>query len=333
MTQLLEIRDNIRLFFSKYDIFVIPVLKFLLALVTLLLINSKLGYMTKIDNIGIVLIVALACSFLPSGAILLFGAVFSMAHVFALSPEVAIVVAVIFMLIYLLYLRFTPSESLCIVITPILFVMHVPYVIPVVMGLVGGPTSAISVICGILVYYTLHVVTMNAANVSGDLSDIMAQIRLIIDSLLGNKQMLVLIIAFAVVTIVVYIVRRLPIEHCWTIAMGGGAFLCLLIVLIGGVKYNAGLSVPGVILGCILAFAVGKVIEFFRFCVDYNRTERVQFEDDEYYYYVKAVPKMTVAAPERRVKNINRSHGNSYQSRVRREQPEEEEEYYEDEEY
>ena len=141
MTQLLEIRDNIKVFFSKYDIFIIPFFKFLLALIALLMINSRLGYMQRLDNKGIVLIVSLACSFLPTGAILLFGSLFSMAHIFALSPEVALVVVVVFMLIYLLYLRFTPSESLCIVVTPMLFVLHVPYVVPVVMGLVGGPAS------------------------------------------------------------------------------------------------------------------------------------------------------------------------------------------------
>ncbi len=311
MTQLLEIRDNIRSFFSKFDIYVIPVLKFLLAFIMLLMINSRLGYMGKINNIGIVLIVALACSFLPTGAILLFGSLFSMAHVFALSPEVAIVIAVLYMLVYLLYLRFAPSESLCIVITPMLFVMHVPYVVPVVMGLIGGPASALSVCCGVVVYFALHVVTQNAANVSGSLSDIMGQIRLIIDSLLGNKQMLVLVAAFAITTIAVYIIRRLPIEHCWTIAMISGAILCMVIVLIGGLVSGAGFSFLGILFGCILAVGVGKVIEFFRFCVDYTRTERVQFEDEEYYYYVKAVPKMNVSAPDRKVKNINRSRGGS----------------------
>ena len=50
---------------------------------------------------------------------------------------------------------------------------------------------------------------------------------------------------------------------------------------------------------------VCKIIEFFRFCLDYSRAEKVQFEDDEYYYYVKAVPKMTVAAPTNTVKKIN----------------------------
>ena len=40
--------------------------------------------------------------------------------------------------------------------------------------------------------------------------------------------------------------------------------------------------------------------------MDYTRTEMVQFEDDEYYYYVKAVPKNVLAAPQKKVKRINK---------------------------
>ena len=50
---------------------------------------------------------------------------------------------------------------------------------------------------------------------------------------------------------------------------------------------------------------LASIIQFFEFNVDYNRTEKVQFEDDEYYYYVKAVPKVNVSTPERTVKRIN----------------------------
>ena len=35
--------------------------------------------------------------------------------------------------------------------------------------------------------------------------------------------------------------------------------------------------------------------------MDYSRTERLQFEDDEYYYYVKAVPKAFVSGTDKRV--------------------------------
>ncbi len=47
------------------------------------------------------------------------------------------------------------------------------------------------------------------------------------------------------------------------------------------------------------------MIQFFFFNLDYTRTERVQFEDDEYYYYVKAVPKRYVSAKAKTVKKIS----------------------------
>ena len=44
---------------------------------------------------------------------------------------------------------------------------------------------------------------------------------------------------------------------------------------------------------------------FFVHNVDYSRTERLEFEDDEYYYYVKAVPKMTISQAQREIKTIS----------------------------
>ena len=59
-----------------------------------------------------------------------------------------------------------------------------------------------------------------------------------------------------------------------------------------------------VIISAVGSCILGLILEFFVLGVDYSRSENLQFEDDEYYYYVKAVPKMTVAAPEKRVKRI-----------------------------
>ncbi len=83
-----------------------------------------------------------------------------------------------------------------------------------------------------------------------------------------------------------------------------GALANILILLFGDLMYNTNLSILGVIIGSVISVLLVKVLEFFVFNVDYSRTEFVQFEDDEYYYYVKAVPKNTVAAPQRKVKTI-----------------------------
>lgn len=117
--------------------------------------------------------------------------------------------------------------------------------------------------------------------------------------------MLVMVTAFVITIIVVYLLRRLSVDYAWTIAMVAGGILDLVILLIGDLMYDTNMSVVEAILGTVLALVVAKMLEFFRFCVDYSRTEKVQFEDDEYYYYVKAVPKMTVAAQTKTVKKIN----------------------------
>ncbi len=46
----------------------------------------------------------------------------------------------------------------------------------------------------------------------------------------------------------------------------------------------------------------GADFRVFHFSVDYSKAEKFQYEDDEYYYYVKAIPKVSVAVPEKRVK-------------------------------
>lgn len=306
MTGLLEFREKIKLIYSKNEVFILPVVKFLLAFWVLNVVNGQMGYMTKLDNMAVVLIVALLCSFMPTGCITFFAAFFSLLHMYAMSLEVALVGLVVYMLLFLLFMRFTPKESLAVVLTPILCNMGVPYVVPIVMGLVGTPASAVAVSCGVVVYYLIHTVILNAPTISTmGAEEATAKIRLLIDGILDNKAMIVMIAAFAITVVVVYLIRRMSVDYSWTIAIIAGVLADLVIMLIGDLIYDTNIPVLGAILGAVLAIAVGKVIEFFRFCVDYSRTEKVQFEDDEYYYYVKAVPKMTVAAPTKTVKRIN----------------------------
>lgn len=306
MTALLELRDKLKYFYSKNEVFILPIIKFLLAFVTLSQINSRMGYMLKVDNIAIVLIAALMCSFLPNVCIILFAALFTLLHMYALALEIALVGLVVYLLMFLLFFRFDPKDSLAVVLTPLLCYLKVPYIMPVVMGLLGTPASAVSVCCGVVVYYLLLAVTTNAAAINTmEAADVTAKLRLVIDALMGNKAMLVMVVAFAITVVVVYMIRRMSIDYSWSIAMITGVILNLVILLVGDLIYETNTSLVGAILGNLLALAVSKVIEFFRFCVDYSRTEKVQFEDDEYYYYVKAIPKMTVSTPTKTVKRIN----------------------------
>ena len=306
MTALLELRENLKKIYSRNEAFILPVIKFLLSFIVLSIINGKMGYMTKIDNMAIVLIVSLLCSFLPTGFMVVFSMLFTLLHMYALSIETAAVGLVVFLLLYLLFLRFTAKEALVVVLTPVLCMLKLPYVMPVAMGLIGTPASCVSVGCGVVVYYLIQTVISNAPTINSmGAEEATAKLRLLIDGMLGNKAMLVMIVAFTVTVIVVYLIRRMSVDHSWTIAMAAGIIIEVLILLVGDLMYDTNLSILSALLGAIVTVIVCKGIEFFRFCLDYSRTEKVQFEDDEYYYYVKAVPKMTVSAPTNTVKKIN----------------------------
>ena len=306
MTALLELRENLKKIYSRNEAFILPVIKFLLSFIVLSIINGKMGYMTKLDNMAIVLIVSLLCSFLPTGFMAFFAMMFAVLHMYALSIETAAVGLVVFLLLYLLFLRFTTKEALVVVLTPVLCMLKLPYVMPVAMGLIGTPASCVSVGCGVVVYYLLQTVITNAPTINSmGAEEATAKLRLLIDGMLGNKAMLVMIAAFAITVIVVYLIRRMSVDHSWTIAMVAGVMIEVMILLVGDLMYDTNLSIVSALLGAVVTLITCKIIEFFRFCLDYSRTEKVQFEDDEYYYYVKAVPKMTVAAPTNTVKKIN----------------------------
>lgn len=306
MTSLLVAKQKLIVVFEKYDAYIMPLVKFVLALISLQIINGKLGYMEQINALPIVLIAALICSFMPNGFIIVISALFVLLHLYKLSMECAIVIGVIFLLLALLFFRFSPKDSLVVLLTPLCFILKIPYVIPIMMGLIGTPVSAISVACGVIVYSLVSHVNADASAINSMTEEaITAKVKYLVDGIMHNKSMIIISIAFALVLILVYVIRRLSIDYAWTIAIVVGMLAMIVILAIMELMYDIGLGIGGVFIGTIFAGVIAYIYNFFFFNLDYSRKEKVQFEDDDYYYYVKAVPKMSVAAPTKKVKKIN----------------------------
>ncbi|MCR5654851.1 MAG: hypothetical protein K6G07_04355 [Lachnospiraceae bacterium] len=305
MSSLLELRELIRNVYSKTELYLTPFLKFLLSLFCLLTINAQIGYMDRLNNIMVVLVISLLCSFLPTNCIVIFSALFIIAHMYAVSLECAVFGLGLFLVMFLLYFRFASKDAVILLLVPFFFAMKIPYVLAIAAGLLFSPLSFISVACGTVVYYLLGFISSNYSAIQAfEDESAVARFRYIIDNIIGNKEMLVYIAALSVMVIVVYLLRRMSVEYAWSIAIVAGAFVGAVVILMGQMMYETEISIVGMILGLLVAVLVGIVIMFFKFNVDYSRTEFVQFEDDEYYYYVKAVPKNSVSKPERKVKKI-----------------------------
>ena len=306
MLKLLVLREQLRAFYGKHSTAITAGIRFLTALVSMICLNSALGYMKVLKSPAIVLVLALISSVCPFGGICWILAFFMLAHIFAVSLELALITAAFLLVVALLYYGFAPGDSWIMILTPLLFVLKIPYVAPLLVGLAGALVSVIPLSCGVVVFHLLQYVRSNAGPLTnGESVDITQKYMQMLNGIIMNRTMILYILAFAAAAIVVWLIRNQAFNQAWTIAVIAGILVMLLVFFAGVFLYDVSLSLSSLLAGIAVSGLLAGVYRFFVFHVDYSRTEYTQFEDDEYFYYVKAVPKVTVTAPAPQVRKIS----------------------------
>ena len=303
MHKILELRETYRLLYSKYSMYIEAVIKFAVALIALIVINSYVGAFGILENPLVVILISLICAVLPKTLSAMLVMLTIVGHMFAISIEVALIVLVMFIVMYLLFFRFTSKESAVLVIMPILCAIGIPYIMPIILGLVASPVSAVSLIFGTLVYFILSFVGNDYEKIVEIAKDDGFEVlSMFIENVMKNRAFYYCIIALVVVLVLVYVLKRLSMDYSWIIAVCAGGGIQIIVFLVGCFMFDMSLfcGILSVILGGLLTVVIAWFLQFFLHSVDYTKAEKVQFEDDDYYYYVKAVPKIKVAAPAKK---------------------------------
>lgn len=308
MIKLLVLREKFKSLYNVYGFYIECVFKFLLAIFSMMAINSRIGFLTLLKNPIVMIVIALVCAFIPKTMIAVVMSLCMLAHLSSISLEVTALMLIVLVVMYLLFFRFCPKDSLVLILMPILFILKIPYVVPIAVGLIATPVSIVSVTFGTVIYFVMNYIFIHTTElIEICTSEGLTAIGMIINSVFKDRAMLFTIMVFAITIIIVYCVRRLSIDNAFVISVGTGGLVQIITMLIGdlliGMENVA--TIPFIIIGGIISAAIAYLLQFLIYSVDYTRTERTQFEDDEYYYYVKAIPKIKVVAPEVRVKRIN----------------------------
>lgn len=304
MSELLVWREKIQRIYADKSLFIDKAVQFIFGFAALYLINQNIGLMKVVAAPVITLALAVICTFLPPVFTVFAAALLILVHMFALSLGVMAVSAMVFVMMFIFYCRFTPKRALVLLITLIAFFLHIPYVVPVACGLILSPAAAIPAAFGAIIYQMLLCVK-NSASAITSVEGMTGQIAFFVKAVFKNKELWITVIAFVICVFTVYAIKRISVDHAWKIAVAAGAVVNIVVIVVGDIAFDVHTSYGMLILGNVLAIALGLIIEFFIFSVDYSRTEHLQYEDDDYYYYVKAVPKISISVPEKTVKHIN----------------------------
>jgi len=152
------------------------------------------------------------------------------------------------------------------------------------------------------VYFVFKVI--QEAALRQDIASLDATLALYIDvvnNLFKHKEMFITAAIFATVILVMWLVRKLRFEFVFELTIVLGAVINILGFLLANLQLDINVGTGSMILGTIVSMLLVFVAQFFRVVLDYTSVEYVQFEDDDYYYYVKAVPKIDVSMLQKNI--------------------------------
>ena len=256
---------------------------------------------------GIVVFLLSVISALVSTSIVVFlGGVVIVINSFAVATQVGICALFIFLIMYCTYMRVFPNTGWILALVPILYMWNMPYAIPIIVVIFAGTAGIVPAAFGVVVYqFGIYVDEVKNLLVTATEEDSFLAYTYLIDTVLKNKEMLLDMIVYAVVILVTFVIYKLPVDYIWYIAIGVGGILNVIAFMCCGMMLDVEIETGNVIFGTIIGVLVAVIVQLCKSMVDYSRKETVQFEDDEYYYYVKAIPKFNVSAKKKNVVKMN----------------------------
>lgn len=289
---MLGLRNMMKNVYAEYDLYILPVLKYAIALFTFLVLNQTLGYMEVLNGMVPVLVLSAICAILPWNAIPVIGVCMVILHCFALGLEVGGCAAGLYLMLLIFYFRFVPKDGLALTLTAATCSLGLPGIVPISLGLKRGPLSALTMICNMISWFFIRVVTEVVVPMKASPEySLLDGVKAILNAMLNNSELFVYAISLAAVVLLVSLIRSSGVSWSWEISIIAGGILQVGLLTVMGNMMGISMEMSSLIVQTVIAMAVSFVLCFFVYNVDYKGSERFQFEDDEYVYYVKAIPK------------------------------------------
>ena len=306
MAQLVSIRENVIRFYQKYGLIVGAVIKFVLSFVTLYFLAQMFDFGSKANTPALYALLSLIQAFLPMVFLYFSGSLLIMLNLWQLSPDILAGFALLFLIGCLTLVRVDRKSAWIAMAVPVLFYLKLEYIAPVLLGITVGLWAVVPASIGILIYFLSgYAESVSTLLTTTEAAGPAAGLQRIANLIMIDKYLLVIFAAYCSVIFITALLNRLFYERAWQFAIIVGNAVLAVLMLCGRYIFDLDYEVWRVFLEVILSAALCMVYWFFKGIGDASRTERTVFEDDEYIYYVKAVPKLKIAQKDHNVRDIH----------------------------
>ncbi len=301
-------RERIKNFFQKHYKIIIPIFKLLGGLFVFFTLENLYGYSQIWSSIWFIAIMIGLFIIIPLRHAYLLSSIFILCNLTNVSFDVTVLYLAFILIAYLLILRLIPGYSWIMVVVPVLFYFKLPCLIPLLIGMFCGLSSALIMILGTITYFfSSYVKEIIILLNSAAQKETVVAFRKIVQLMSRDNELLLTIFILCLVFLVTYTIYKQEKDYAWYLSVVFGGLTYLILKLLQMLLLEGDTSIAKIVGTTLITMAIAAVVQFFSCVIDYSRSEKVQFEDDEYYYYVKIVPKISVQEKTKNVKKISTS--------------------------
>lgn len=306
MEKLLLVREQLGRIYGRYSMVINPLINFWVMFSALWVMGEYIGFGGLAGSLPVFAAVSLVGAWLPLNLRILIVAVLVLVNLYSLAVEVMLVAAAVIIVMFCINYMFRAEKNMLLLLMPVCYFLGIPYAPVLVAGLTCSLLEMIPIVFSTILYYFVVYVGNNSSLLStASTLTVMEKLMQLISGLINNKEMWLLCITLCVMLMVTRFVGRMTVDYSHHIGLGMGIASGVMVMLIGIFALDIRSSMVLLVVGFVASGLIAFAVEFMRLPLGYLQTEYVQFEDDDYYYYVKAVPKMAVSQPDVQVKKLN----------------------------
>ena len=285
------LKDKLTLFYGRNSAAVEFLVRFLFVLAEGFFIRSALPFDAILSHPAVLLVLSLTSAVLPAKAGAVIGAVLLTGQAFALDLAAGAVTFLVLVMLYCLFMRFAPDDFPAAPLETMGAYYGFGALVPVLCGLRRKPLSLLTVCPGCVCAFLIRALSEHAEEVRAlEQTDYMGKLKLLIGGAFSDELTAALAAVIAALTLT-YLVRSLGIRHAHEAAVLSGSAIYLLFYVFGGRIAGGSPDVMLAAAGSAASAAAGLILLMVMLPLDYRKSERLEFEDDGYYYYVRAIPK------------------------------------------
>lgn len=303
MEKLLIYRERFLKFIAARGRYIQAGTRFLAGFILFYVLGKLFGYMELFSEPFFLVIMGMISVFIPSSAVSLIFYVVIFLQLAHVSLEIALFFVLAVIMYFLVYQRVFPKTRLYLMLTPVFFYFQLPACLPIFVGMFVGIAGIPAILMGTFIYYLATMIQQTVSQIEtgvvhGKVYSLLAA------RAIDNKELILYFVIFCLVAVLVTAIRKRGAAHGWNLSIVAGGAAYVILLFVGGYFANNEVSILSQIAMVIASIVISVIIQFLYNVIDYTREETFEFEDEEYYYYVRAIPKVSVEEEEFNVTQI-----------------------------